>query len=346
MKYLLGSPKDFYDFVNSISKEDKVGIVTHTDVDGVASGIFMKKILESRGLNIVFIEFLNYGADALKGLFDKDFDYLFFSDLNVDEYVDDFNKLRGKGEVMLVDHHPLNEELKDLEGVIKTEKLYCSSHALFDLGKEGNYFDTQEWGWLVCAAIIADYNFNDEETFAFIKSFYPEIEMDKIYESNPGIIGSEIDTALIYYKPDIRKVFDFVLKKDLGALSRVSEEIQKEIGNWIEKFKNEAEYYPDKNLYFYYANPKYAISRIVATRVSGEEFSGSTIILLSNSRSKKDHIRINSRNQTGQVDLRKLLMKCTEGFEDSSAGGHAKAAGGDFPRKYLKEFKKRLLENL
>ena len=48
MKYLLGSKKDFHDFINLISKEDKVGIVTHTDVDGVVSGIFLQKILKYR----------------------------------------------------------------------------------------------------------------------------------------------------------------------------------------------------------------------------------------------------------------------------------------------------------
>jgi nanoRNase/pAp phosphatase (c-di-AMP/oligoRNAs hydrolase) len=44
--------------------------------------------------------------------------------------------------------------------------------------------------------------------------------------------------------------------------------------------------------------------------------------------------------------LGEVLKKCIEGFEDSTAGGHDRAAGGDFPKKYLEEFKSRLIKEL
>ncbi len=345
MEYLLGSSKIFHDFVNSISKEDKVGVVTHTDVDGLASGIFLQKILESRGLKIGFMEFLNYGADVLRNLSERrNYDKLFFTDWLVDESIEGLNLLREKGDILVFDHHPLNESLEDKRGIIKTEASYCSAHALFDLAKD--YFDTKEWEWLVCAAIIADYTFKDDEVFEFLKSVYPKITKEDIWNSEPGKIAKLIDSSLIYYKPDIKKVYDLVLRKDLDSLEEVGEIIEKEIRKGISKFKSEAEYFPEKKLYFYYANPKYRIARIIATKISSEEFPESTIIFLSDKSNDANHLNINSRNQTGKVELGKVLKKCIEGFENSTAGGHDKASGGDFPKKYLNEFKKRLLEEL
>lgn len=345
MEYLLGSPNDFHDFVNSISKDDKVGIVTHTDVDGIASGILLQKILESKNIKPSFIEFLNYGAEVLKDLSErKGYNKLFFTDWLVDEDIEGLKSLRKKGEVLVFDHHPLNKNLEDKNNIIKTEPRYCSAHALFDLAK--NYFDAKSLEWLACSAIIADYTFKDERNFEFLKSVYPEIDEEKIFESIPGKIAKKIDNSLIYYNPEIRKVYNLVLNKDFSELEKANKIIEEETEIWIKKFKNEAEHFPKKNLYFYYANPKHRISRILATRISSEYFPKDTIIIISDKRKDKNHLGINSRNQTGNIKLGEVLGNCIKGFENSTAGGHDRAAGGDFPKKYLSEFKQRLLREL
>lgn len=343
MKYLCGSEKDFHDFVDGISKKDKVGIVTHTDVDGLVSGIFLQKILESRDIKINFIEFLNYGAGVLKDLSErKEYDKLFFTDWNADNYEEDLNLLREKGEVFIVDHHPLNENLKNKEGIIKTESKYCSSHTLFDLAK--NYFDTKSWEWLVCSAIIMDYTFNDDKVFEFLKSVYPEIEKEKIFESVPGLIGKKIDNALIYYKPNFRKVYDLVLKGDLNSLTEASVEVEEEIRKTEKKYLEEAEYFPDKKFYFGYLNPKFGMVSTVISKISHQ--NPDKIFIMVADSSSEDFVKLSSRAQSGKVDLGKLLKKCVEGFEDASAGGHIQAAAATFPKKYLEEFKKRILEEL
>ena len=344
MEYLLGSPKDFHDFVNGISKEDKIRIITHTDLDGLASGIFLQKILESKGLEISSIDFLNYGSDILKNYSkEKDFEVLFLTDWNADNDEYGLNELRKKGNVLVFDHHPINENLGNKKGIIKTESKYCSAHALFDLAK--NYFDTKNLEWLVCAAIILDYAWDVEENLNFLKSIYPEIVRENINESEPGKIGGIIGGALIYYKPDYKKVYNLVLKEDFDKLGESSSIIQKEVKKWIDKFKNEAEYFPEQNLYFYYGTPKYGVTPPVSTILS-EFYEGSTIIFLKDKGENLNQIGINSRNQSGKVKLGDVLKKCIKGFENSVAGGHDKAAGGDFPKRYLPEFKKRLLEEL
>jgi len=345
-KYLVGSEEDFDDFLNSISKEDKIGLITHVDLDGIASGILTDKILESKGLKLDFVEFLQYGSDVLKPILKKKFDVLFFTDWNVDNFPEDLDNLRKKYRVFVVDHHPPNETLKNKEGMIKTESKYCSAHTLFDLINKYKYFDTKSLEWLVCSTIILDYTFDKEENLKFLNSIYPGINRENVFDSEPGKIGTKIANALIYYNNDVRKVYDFTFKEDFSKLEEADKKIRSEIEKGIGIFKKEAEYFPEKKLRFYYGNLKYSLPSVIASQVSEKYFREETVVFVSDIEDKKDFVKLSSRNQTGNVDLGKILKKSVEGFDDSSAGGHVKAAAGSFPKKYLPEFKKRLLNNL
>lgn len=351
-RYILGSEKLFYNFVNSISKNDKIGVVTHIDLDGIASGIFLQKILESRDLKINFMEFLDYNADTLKPILKKDVDVLFFTDWNVDNFPKDLEKLRKKYNLFVVDHHPPNKNLKDKTNIIKTHSKYCSAHTLFDLAKDGAYFDIKGLEWLACSAIIMDYTFDDKENLNFLKSFYPKITLENIWESEPALIGKKIANSLIYYKTDLNKVYDLVLNKNFERLEEtdriITDIITEEVTLWKDKFMNEAEYFPKKKLYFYYGNPKYLINSTVVTEIANSELHEHTLIFASDytNTKKKDLVKISARNDTGKVDLGNILKKCIKGFKDSSAGGHVKSAAGTFPKKYLDKFKERVISEI
>jgi single-stranded DNA-specific DHH superfamily exonuclease len=345
-KYLLGTSKDFYEFINSIDKnKDRVGIITHTDLDGLASGVFLHKILESKGIKPIFTKFLDYGSDALKGV-GEGVNILIFSDWNADNFLEDFENLRKDKKVLVIDHHPLNEHLKDKSNVIKTPSKYCSAHALFDLSKEGGYFDTKDAEWLVCGAIIFDYCFDDEENFNFLKSVYPTLIKEDIWNSQPALISKKIANALIYYKPNVDRVYDMILNKDFESLDNADKIISEEYSLWKDKFKNEAEYYPNSELYFYYANPKYGITSAVVSAVSQQEVPNKILVFVSDDPNREGFVKLSARNQTGEVKLGDILRKCVEGFEDASAGGHDKASAGSFPKEYLNEFKARIIEEL
>ncbi len=345
-KYLLGKPKDFHDFIDSLTEKDKIGIVTHTDLDGLASGIFLHKILESKGLKVEFTKFLDCSSDALKNLLKLDYNKLIFTDWSVDNFEEELNNLRKKGDILIVDHHPLNKELKNKTGLIKTVSKYCSAHCLFDLAKEGKYFDTKDAEWLVCGAIIFDYCFLEEENFDFLKSIYPTITKEDIWDSIPALISKKIANSLIYYKPNLEKVYEMVLNKDFESLDKADEIISKEYSDWKDKYKKEAEYFPKSELYFYYANPKYWITSAVVSAISQQEVPNKTLVFASNAFDDDNLIKMSARNQTGDIKLGEVLRKCIEGFENSNAGGHDRAAAGSFPKKYLDEFKARLIKEL
>src|SRR3989344_6756786 len=117
MEFIIGSKKEFLDFLNAINNRDRVGILTHNDLDGIASAIFLQKILENRGINLEFIDFLTYK----KGMFDlaiskikkRSVNKLFLADLAADSSdLEGFEKLRGEVDSFLIDHHPVHPDLK------------------------------------------------------------------------------------------------------------------------------------------------------------------------------------------------------------------------------------------
>ncbi len=67
MKFILGNEQVFTDFVDSVGKKDKIAVLSHHDLDGMASVVFLQKILESKGFKLSFIDFLDYN----KGMFDR-----------------------------------------------------------------------------------------------------------------------------------------------------------------------------------------------------------------------------------------------------------------------------------
>ncbi|VVB84015.1 DHHA1 domain protein [uncultured archaeon] len=342
-RYIFGNSNDFSEFIDSISPKEKIGIVTHIDLDGIASGIFLQKIIESKGLKTDFIEFFDYNLKSINKILEKSFHVLFFTDWNIDNFPNELDILREEGRVFVIDHHPPNPSLANKQGIIKTESNYCSSQCLFDIAKERNYFDAKELEWLVCSSMIMDYTFNSEENIKFLKSIYPKLSEKDIWASEPAIIGNKIANALLYYKPDCKKVYELVLKKDLISLDGISDEIEKEIEDGEKRYLKEAEYFPSQNLYFGYLTTKHKMASPIVTRLSGR--FDKTLIMVSDSE-EKGIVKFSARNQTGKVDLNQVLKKCIKGFKDATAGGHIRASGGSFPKNYINEFKERLLKEL
>lgn len=340
MNYLIGNKKEFYDFVDGILDTDKIGIFTHTDLDGIASGIFLQKILESRGLKPDFIEFLEYKQGMFtEAIENKSVNKLFVSDLNLDEFLEEYDFIKKKCDVFLVDHHPLSEDLEDRMNIIKTESKACSAHCLFDLAKD--YFNTSDWEWLVCSAMISDMAYKKKENLEFIHSLFPDVTAENILDSVPGKIAQKISSALIYYLPNYREVYDLVLEKDFESFKKVDKIIKDEINFFGKKFIEEAEFSEKNNLRFYYFEPKFKIASIIATRIS--DMKEGIFVVASPSFMNDGKIKISARDQSGKVNVSELLKTTTKGFENADAGGHFKAAAANILEKDFEKFKERLM---
>jgi single-stranded DNA-specific DHH superfamily exonuclease len=150
---------------------------------------------------------------------------------------------------------------------------------------------------------------------------------------------------LIYYRPDFRKVYDLVLEENFEELEKVNGIVEEDIKKGEEKYLEVSEFYPEKNFYYGFYTPEIARVSSIISKISYKN-PEKIFVMIADSGSNDGFVKISGRAQSGEVDLGKILKKSVEGFENASAGGHKQAAAASFPKKYLEEFKKRLLDNL
>lgn len=346
MKYLLGSKEDFWNFVNSISKEDKVGIITHIDLDGIASAIFLEEILNSKGIKVESFFFLGYKLGMFNKIIPelkkKEITTVFLTDMYADGTdAEGFEKLRNNFDVFVIDHHPVAD--KNAKNVIKTPSADCSAYAIFDLGNK--VIDKEKWKWLLYSTMISEMSYKDKENMEFLRKEYPNADEESISKTPSGEISKIINGALIYsgsLKKDLKEVYDLVKEKRLDVLEKYNEEVQKEIEFYLDKIEKEAEYYPEKDLYFYYLNPKFNIGSVLGTIFSCEH-KDSSVIFVSPVEGNKTLFKVSARNQNRKQDMNELLKKGIQGLKDAVAGGHVPAAGGSFLKEDLNKFKENIL---
>ena len=342
MRYLIGSKKEFFDFVDSIKKDDKIGILTHTDTDGIASAIFLEEILSKKGIKIEMIEFLRLKI----GLFDevskkakqKGITHLFLTDLSEGVDFEAFEKLRKDFKVFLIDHHPMKKEGWDKTNVIKTESADCSAWVIYELGK--NLIDAKKWEWLVTATMVAEWSFNSEENLKFLIHKCEDINSkEDVFNSRAFFIAKIIAAANTCLENNLKKCYELVKEKNLEELEKYYEIVEEKLKKATIKYKEEAEYYPEKNMYFGYLRDSDLVSTsILISRISRENPENIFLIL-----SDLDDLsmKVSARCQNGGVN--ELLIKGIEGLKNATAGGHSKASGGSFLKKDLEKFKKNIL---
>ncbi len=340
--YLLGSKEEFDNFLDSIGLYDKVAVLTHNDLDGLASGLFLEKILESKGIKVDYLDFLDIKIDMIKKIIvelnGKGITKIFISDINVDDIdFEGFEELRREKDVFLIDHHPISSKLTNNENIIKTASNDCASLTIFILGEK--LIDINAWSWLVSSAIFADYAFKSEKNFEFLKSFYPELTLENLSSSVPGMNARKISSALVYYKNDIRYVYNLVKNRNLEELEEIHELIEEEVYKLIDDFSINKKYFPENNIYFYEIKSKFDVLSYVATLVSGSNPHKNFIFMYQT----KEYIKFSARSSDGLIDMGTLMKKGVEGLEGSVGGGHKAAAAAKIQPKDLEKFRERIL---
>ena len=343
MKYLLGSKEEFWKFVDSIN-DGKVAIISHNDLDGVASVIFLQEILKSRNIKTETLFFIPYKVGMFDDVFpvleDKKITKVFFTDMYIDGGdIKGFEKIKNNFNVFTIDHHPIKN--KNEKNIIKTDSYDCSALTIFDLGKE--IIDKEKWKWLLYSAVISDVSYKKPENFEMIKKDYPDLRPGSILDSPLGKTTRKISFVLIYFKEDLKKAYN-LLKNSEGDLSQFNEPYEKvknEIEKWKKDFEKNSEYFPKPDVYFYYFSPKYKISSILSTFLSLSN-PEKTFILVADY--GQDFLTLSARNNVGKRDMGELLKKGIGGLEKATAGGHISAAGGTISKKDLNKFKNNILK--
>ena len=341
--------KNFFDFIDRIDKNEKVGIISHANcVDGMVSVVFMVEILKKKfpGMPAPFLGFIPYKIGILDEydiIFNKKgIKKVFILDANVDmNQLEETEKFFDKFEVMFVDHHPLNPNLKMDNNIIKTPSVDCTSMVLYRLGNE--FLKDKELIKLACIASISEFSFKDQDNLKFIQkhySFNPENYKD--YEIFKNVL--KYNSLVTYYANDSNRAYEIILKKNYEEIERVNKEIDNEFERCIKDFEICAEKYFDNYLYFYYFKSNFSIGSRLGTTLS-VKYKGSTIIMLSDI-SGTNLFKVSARNNSDKLiyPLNDMLRAGIVGLENAIGGGHANASGGSFMKKDLEVFKKQVIE--
>ncbi|MDA3836100.1 MAG: DHHA1 domain-containing protein [Nanoarchaeota archaeon] len=341
--YIKGSREDFLKFVDSIADGERVGVFIDIDVDGLSSGVFLEQILLAEKKNVVMVEFLDRGNDMVKEVSvkieDAGITKAFFCDMGIDSIdFEGFKSLREEIGVFLIDHHPMNEEVKDWDNIIKTTSDDCSAMVCFFLGED--IIDFDEWKWLCCSAIFSDYSYKAKKNMDYIQSVYPDVTIDNISSTVPGLNGRKINSAIIYYDDNKKYVYDLVKHRDLDKIEEIHNILEDEIERLIENFSNNAEHYDERGLHFHEIDSKFKVLSTVTSLVSKMKPEHSFVFM----QRRQGVMKFSARNQGNTEDVAALMKKCVAGLEDASGGGHKAAAAAKIKERDLDIFKKRLLE--
>lgn len=343
MDFIIGKEEEFYNFLDKLSKKDKVGIITHDDLDGMVSALLVENILKSTESELSGIKFIGYEQGMLikpiKYFKSKKVNKIILTDMNVDNSdPENFNKIKSNLDIFLIDHHPINPDFKYTKNILKSKSEDCSAWVLYNLAKD--YIDIKKFEKLVCATMIAEYSFSDSENMKFLESKYPEIKKD-MNNSKITKLTYSFGNANIFFKKNISKLYSLIKKDKLEEIEKASKVMQKELDYYVDKYLKTKETSSDENIYFAYFNPKFNLSSSLSTILSKKERN--KVYLFATDSSKKNLIKISARNQSGDFDVNLLLKELTNGFENSIAGGHKKAAGASIMKKDLNKFKERVL---
>jgi oligoribonuclease NrnB/cAMP/cGMP phosphodiesterase (DHH superfamily) len=339
MEYLTGSKEEFFDFLNGLTKKD--GIISHTDLDGLSCAILINEAIKQKKLKVKEICFTSVGEDLIKDLKEKfekkKINKVFFSDMSGDFLLTQLDRFKKIFDFFILDHHP-----SDLKGknIIKTKSEDCTTLVLYDLLKKE--FDIKKWKALVLATTISEFSHASKENFGFIKETYPSVSLENIWDSIPAKEAEKIGFALIYFKGKEKKVFTLLQKQRLNLFDKYYNVIKKEVIEYEDSFRREAEFYPERNLYLFYKNPKYHLISLAINKLALET-PEKTIVCLNDSMDSPEFLSASFRNQLGKENVNLLVKKAINGLENANGGGHPKASGARFMKKDLEKFKQNIL---
>ena len=347
MNFRAGKEKDFFKFISSLDEKDKIGLVSHTDLDGICSASIVAKVLDPDK-----VELINYDYEKLENVIKemrgKEINKIVFTDINFngkEKIIEDLNKFE---DVLIIDHHEFSKDINSNKiHFFNTESdipaSYCS-HYLFSKVREIPRF-------IPALGIIADlpHLYNKDNGNEVFRDF-------NLGEKEEG---SEIDIreesvrmgrALIYVKsgensgPDLKDIYESFVDAentgDLEELHKYGEEVGKEIEDKLDEYKEEKEV--EGGLVIFEFESRFFIKGAIINEVSTkEENKGKIFVFL---REDEGKVNVSVRSQEKRVDSPNLLKEALKGIPKSDSGGHKAAAGAILPKEYKDKFKENLKE--
>ena len=350
-----GSPpdkvKDVAEFLSRV-KNCKVAIIHHDDCDGVCSGVLAGKIVERGEGNKISMFTTRFAPKVTDDLY-KDVAALKPELIIMSDFVEDTDKsserfIKELGcKVVIVDHH-VCRDYKFVDGVLYTnprvdinpDRYIPASAYMYMIGCEADE-NFKKYLWIATVGTIADYGAADnEELIRKCIDKYDDlfdcnsIENRDLFKTKFGSISNSIGAVISWdgwsgvdmvtkVLSSVKDPYEFLaagtpeLKKVWNEYRKIEAEIKKVVEDFNVKRKK------DGKILMYEVVSKYPLKSKISTIISSQVDDENVVIIW---QKENDKIRASLRNQSGDVDLNKVVCESIKGL-DARGGGHPKASG-------------------
>ncbi|MBI2630015.1 DHH family phosphoesterase [Candidatus Pacearchaeota archaeon] len=343
MKFLAGSEKRFFEFVSGLNDKDKIALICHNDLDGVASAIVVSEVIG----NIEHLDFIEYSSDMTEKLAvevkKRKINKIIFCDISIKEDIKKIEELKQVTDIVVLDHHRFEKDLNSDKIVyIKTETNSPACYLCYYLFSKIANIKNKEL--IVALGIVSEISYYQNKEFVDSVAEKYDMKMSEdINESEIWNITQDITLALIYLSGKTKQAYDiladFSLDK-LGEIKKYSSQVYDEIERIKEDFNKNREVYSWG--YYYKFSSRFAVKSMIITGLSMTEKESVFVFAFL----KNNRMSISFRNQNRKTDCYKLALESVKGLEDTSAGGHIPAAGAEIKAEDELKFKENLIRVL
>ena len=346
---------EFNNFISLIDENDNVAILHHTDMDGISSGVLVKKGINKFNITpklIVPQSKRSITKELLEQLKEKNITKIIAVDIPLEQYpgMDKIKELNI--EVLVIDHHPLTVEQENNIIVIKSSMLeterdpstICAANLVYQLFN--SITDFEEVDWIAALGMVGDSTYNYEKEFVdkVLKKLNIEFKED-IFDTELGRAVSYVTYAECSMKENVQeKLFDAVCnsKNQIEIIEKLEEfePVEKEMERLVNEYSEKAKEVT-KDLMLYNVETEYLLNSPVSTIISFKKEKNKTIIV---TQEWEENINISARRQDKKLHVGNLLKDCVAEIPKSSGGGHKPAGGASVPKSFYHNFEIELIK--
>lgn len=337
IEFSAGLEKRFFDFISRLNDKDKIALISHTDLDGVASAKVSNEVI---GANIVkFLDYIDVDEMLVQELKNKKVTKVIFIDLDFAK-TDVIKAIEEFAELLIIDHHIFTQDLNSNKTVFMSASGYCSSYICYYLFSKVQ--DMTKLDWLVAAASLSDFCYRkNAKWMTGVKEKYGDkfsieqmAKISRIYD-----LADKLSLMLVYFRGKVYEAYKAIDDNidNLGNLDNYAKDVQKEINESALRFEKEKKVFGNGEVYFWEFEPEFLIKSILINHLS-IKYKDKTIIIIENN---KRYFEVSVRRQDGKINLVELLKKLTYGLKATS-GGHMYAAGATILPGDIAEFRDRI----
>lgn len=344
-------------FLKGITKKDRAAVIHDTDADGVCSAVIIAKCIERlRGKRVELhmpMDKKEHGLtpSILKKLRKHKINKLIALDFSAEQNLKLLKQAEKQAQILVIDHHKLYADYQTKKTILYKPQYftkikpytYCTAKLAYDAANRVT--DMTDLDWMAASASIGDVATKPwKKWLKKVFKKYKIKEKKDPFHTKLGQIAATIKSTEVYDIKLIPRCYqvlykskkpDDVLKSKLTKYKKI---IDKELQKHLRLFEKKAEKH--KDIRIYEMSSKYAIHSALST-IAGIKHPHQTIIIIN----KPDRMaRVSARRSDKKKAVNLLLENAVKGFKEANAGGHVPSAGAGFPKKYLKQFKQRIIK--